>query len=409
MFNLSELRVEDQLLLACARSEIDGATVARIEGLAPRVTDWDNFLDRALFHRVVPLVQRTLARLGGAMFPADLLGQIAQDGAAITGRNLFLTAELIRISDWLRTEGIDAIPYKGPPLAGMAYGSFSLRQFGDLDLLVRPGDYDRTREVFLAQGWRIAADYEWECTFRDEPRAIDVDVHRALAPERFPLGSGLGGFWARVEPVAIAGGRIRTVCVEDMLFILCTQLIKDAWGARVLRLSKLCDIAELLRAFPQMDFDRVRRNARRAGCLRMLGVAFTFAQELLGAPAPWSCTAPRGGNIGLVERHVFSRLFDHADHPVPTELSRERFHFLVRERWRDKFYPTYCDLKGRLPPNELDFAVVALPERLRFLYYVIRPFRVASDWLRVAYRWARSVLTPSSQTQRDPVFRKRDG
>jgi hypothetical protein len=57
-----------------------------------------------------------------------------------------------------------------------------------------------------------------------------------------------------------------------------------------------------------------------------------------------------------------------------------RFRFDVREHWRDKFYPWYWDFKRRLPPNELDFSVIALPERLRFLYWLIRPVRVVWDF-----------------------------
>jgi hypothetical protein len=136
-----------------------------------------------------------------------------------------------------------------------------------------------------------------------------------------------------------------------------------------------------------MDVHRVRRDAERAGCRRMLDVALTFARELLGASCPGPAINAECASMDPVERHVFSRLFDQPDHPVPTHLSRERFHFLVRERWRDKLYPTYCDLRDRLPPNDRDFAVVALPEQLKSLYYVIRPFRVAADWLRSAFRW----------------------
>jgi hypothetical protein len=66
-------------------------------------------------------------------------------------------------------------------------------------------------------------------------------------------------------------------------------------------------------------------------------------------------------------------------------MSRERFYFLSRERWRDRLFPNYLDFTKRLPPNERDFAVVALPERLSFLYYLIRPFRVTRDFIAQAF------------------------
>lgn len=382
---LSDLRIEDQLLLCCARSAIDGETADRIRLLSGGHPDWAYFLVRASHHRVVPLVHRALVRFGAGTVAGEVANALAGQALAIAHRNLLLTAELTRIVAWLEGEGIQVVPYKGPTLATMAYGNLALRQFGDLDFLVQPRDYQRVIELFVAQGWLFHREFEWECTVRDEKRALDVDLHRDLAPEAFAVRSLVDGAWTRLASATIAGKQVPVVGAEDMLLVLGVQLVKDAWGGSDLRLAKLVDVAEILRTLPDLDWEEVRLRARRSGCLKMLSVAVTLAAELLGAPrCELRYKVPRA-EMTRLHRHVTARFFHHPAHPLPAAMLQAEFYSLARERWRDRFFPTYVDLKRRLPPNELDFAVVALPERLKFLYYVIRPFRLARDLIALAY------------------------
>ena len=157
------------------------------------------------------------------------MAELAHQSAAIAARSLQLTAELIKLSDWLDSQQIRAIPYKGPALAVVAYGSVGLRQFGDLDILVQPSDYLKTRNLFLARGYQLTSDWGWECGLSDDTRALGVDLHKGLGPAQFPVELNFERLWERRQPVSIAGGRISTFCAEDMLIVLCIQLVKDGW------------------------------------------------------------------------------------------------------------------------------------------------------------------------------------
>jgi hypothetical protein len=111
----------------------------------------------------------------------------------------------------------------------------------------------------------------------------------------------------------------------------------------------------------------------------MLQIGLTVAGELLDAPIqPPGLAAPSGSRTRRLVDHVVARIFEDGQNPFPGLMSSWRFHFDIREHWRDKLYYFTC----RLPPNERDFAVVALPDRLRFLYWLIHPVRVVRDFAR---------------------------
>jgi hypothetical protein len=371
------------LLLRCARSVVEADAASGVEALVRRDFSWDRFLHRVTHHRVTPLAFHGLKRLRNPAIPDSVLRELGNACNAIAARNLFLTRELIGLVDWLEGEHIAVLPYKGPTIAYLAYGNIALRQFGDLDVLVSARDYGRARDLFLARGHRLTDDWGWECSLTDENRSVTTDLHVGLAPAQFPTGLGFDRLWERRQVVPMAGGKLSTLSAKDLLIILCVQLIKDAWGISALRLAKACDIAELLRSNVRIDWNYIFRETRRTGCRRMLQIALTVAGELLGAPMQLpGLAAPDGSRTSRLVDHVVSRIFEDGQIPFPGLMSRQRFHFDVRERWRDKLYPWYWDFKRRLPPNELDFTVIDLPKRLRFLYWLIHPVRVARDFAR---------------------------
>ena len=67
--------------------------------------------------------------------------------------NSALFEELARLVDALAKHGIDAIPFKGPLLAIQAFGDLGLREFRDLDFLVRDEDLAKTIATLHSLGY----------------------------------------------------------------------------------------------------------------------------------------------------------------------------------------------------------------------------------------------------------------
>lgn len=378
-----DLCFEDEILLSCARRVINGSTVAQhIEIQLAQGIDWSLLVQRAFYHRILPILYWSLRQLSLDAVPKEILCQLQHSYRANVQRNIYLTAELIKLIDWLWSYRIAAIPYKGPVMAVTAYGNIGLRQFGDIDILVHECNYELTRSLLLGHGFRLKADWGWECSLVDDARRVCVDLHQGIAPEQFAVRLDFDFLRKRLIPVSIATGQVNTLCHEDMLNVLCIQLAKDGWGQNPLRLSKVCDIAELLRAHPKIDGVGVIREARRLGTQGMLSLGLSVAHELFGTSIPQSLrgVVVHSPPSPLTTAHIYHKLFHEADHDHPDRLSMMDFHFKVRERWRDKLYPRYHHYKFRMIPNEKDRLFLRLPESLAFLNYLVRPVRLARNY-----------------------------
>jgi len=379
------LCAEDELLLLCVRPDTTSVT-ARIQELVRSGSDWRRVFESGAQHRVAPALYRALTRVPASAVPAGLLKALEARCAASGARNLYLLGELKKVVSRLEAHGISAIAYKGPVFAMTVYGSIAAREFGDLDVLVKPTDYDAARALLLAEGYEAAEDWGWESSWVRSAGMVRVDLHRSLTHESFPVRLDFGRLYGRLErehPDVLAG--IPFPGLVDTLIVLCLQLAKDAADKGPLRLSKLCDIAQLVHSHRDIDWSSVREESRRMRCGAVVAFGLLCARELLGARTPDVRFSRKRIDAPALLRHVRVRLFPAGATPA-WRLSFERFHFNVRERWRDGLYPHYLEARQRVAPNEKDRAMLALPNSLGFLYYFVRPLRLIHDLARSKLR-----------------------
>ena len=112
---------------------------------------------------------------------------------------------LLELGTELNRENVEFVVLKGPALAHTVYPDPSWRYFGDLDLLVRGEDWERTCTLLANLGYRRAlpeprAGFDLRfgkaAEFRHE-KGIEVDLHRTLVVGPF-------GLW--IEPEALFEG-----------------------------------------------------------------------------------------------------------------------------------------------------------------------------------------------------------
>ncbi len=132
------------LLLAAARTRPAASLAERLD----RPIDWRRFLGLAESHHVVPLIHKTFGSIPSVAVPDPICQCLHEAFNGNARRVMFLMAELVRLIDLFSAEGIETVPFKGPILAQDAYGNLTLRQCGDLDLLIRPAHIPRASACF---------------------------------------------------------------------------------------------------------------------------------------------------------------------------------------------------------------------------------------------------------------------
>lgn len=373
--------LEKELLACCARTQLAADDAQGIREIASRRVDWEYLLAESEANSITPLVERHLASVAADAVPGSVLEQLKKTCRANTVRCLYLTADLLQILKLFRERGIPALPYKGPVLAVQAYGDVALREFDDLDIILRQRDIPKAHEIIVSLGYK--AKFGWilspgasaslvpgEYNYRDEPRHAMVELHSEVTLRHFPIQPDLDYFIARRAPVRISDHEVLTFTAEDLLPMLCIHGSKDFWE----RFSWVADVSELLQSHPDLNWDEVSRVTESLGAGRMLHTGLAAAHGLLRAPLP---------------AEILQRV--RADRPA-CEIAREIKEMLLsrpsrtldaagRLRYRRRMLAGFVAgwryvLRLAVVPAEEDWAMMRLPRALAPLYIALRPFRL---------------------------------
>jgi hypothetical protein len=373
------LSPEIQILLHCAKNRFDPSGANQLETLIRKDIDWAYVLQLALAHRVMPIVYSALNSTCADAVPAPILERLRDYFYGNVGRNLFLTQKLLELLQVFDSHGIPAIPYKGPTLAALIYGDLALRQIGDLDILVRERDYERAQRLLISSHFRLTIEHDWEAEFTDESGRVAVDLHRRMTAREFSCPLTFKYLWPRLQPLAIAGTVVPSMCPEDTVLVLSIQVTKDRYP----QLAKMCDMAELLRVHGRMSWPNALKRAKRLGCERIMLFGLCLTSNVLGTALPQEVVSELQFHapVNQLVEHASDKVFQSSDTTVRERLTSRRFHWLIRERLRDKLYPSYLRyVHGVIVPCDLDRHFVSLPRRLSFLYYLLRPARLMGKY-----------------------------
>lgn len=410
------VRPEDELLLCCARTQVDARCRQRVYDLLQTNVDWGYLIKIADQHGVLPLLYHHLSTSFAASVPKNFLDRLRSDFERISWRNLHLAGVLRQLDALFQAHGIRVITYKGPVLAASTYNNLLLRRFYDLDLLIHEQDFFRLKQLLVREkyhpyfpfatpkegaflhtmtpAWEsIFVRLHWEYHLVRDDDLVSLDLHWRVLPKRFPFPITIDDAWHRTESVRVAGHLIRTFRPDDMLLILCLHGAKDHW----VRLDRVCDVAEQLRAHPEIDLTQLIQRSRRLGYERIVLLGLYLAHDLLDASLPQAVvdSIHKDRAVSSLAYQVRKQLFQTVDAlPEGKPVDQPLFQLRLHRRLRDKVRYVLDKL---LAPTVGDWAVVPLPSSLIFLYYIFHPIRLASTYgVRALKQRFRSAIMRSA-------------
>ena len=270
------------------------AAVARVHALS--LHEWDETLALALRHNLAPLLQRAL-RAGDALgeIPASIRAQLEEQRRATALDNLRNYGEFRRIARALAERGIQLMALKGLQLADIVYRDISLRPMSDLDILVRETQVERAIAALCALGYELNIDRrsEYDVGLTHNSLGILVEVHWTLAQANEPRVAPMEDIWRLAVPASLGDADALVMPPEFLLLHVCTHLAYHHLFCFDLR--ALCDIAEIVHAYPALDWTVVVEQAARHGGGRGVAAALRLARDHLDAAVPAAALAAIGG------------------------------------------------------------------------------------------------------------------
>ncbi len=368
---------EFQLLLYCARSQLDAEPIRDLVNAGP---NWQTLLELAKQHGVRPMLRKSLKLVCWDAVPQTIQLELERFIRANLQKNLFLTSELFRLLGVFQQNGIPIAAFKGPVLAESVYGDLSLREFSDLDVIVHQADLCEAEDILIACGYvaqfperdyrSTFVSYHGQYAFCHSQTGIcGVDLHWRLSSKgvAFPVQSA--EVWSKLRQVTIAGRTVLTLADDDLVLFLAAHGTKEGWR----RLIWVSDFAELLRKCQDINWAAILDRAHRSHSARPLLLAILLASTLLDAPAPKELVDKAHNNSAVRALAEEARL-----RMLRTAPQGELFEFIdslnTHDRLRDRLWPVATLLTTRTVG---DHQAMPLPKPLWGIYYLTRPFRLA--------------------------------
>ncbi len=353
-----KFKPEMELLLYNLRQQHDSKIDEQIKELLTSEINWDEFIGLAGQHAVIPLVYKTLNSFSHYI-PLPILSRLKNLVQLNSFHSLYLTSELLRLLAVLKSSGIKPLPYKGPVLAEVAYGDISLRQFGDLDILISKKDILKTKELFKSINYFpknlkteeqdqvfIDSSRPYNYKFISENGKVIVELHWMFTSKHNSFKINYDWIMENLTTVKIADQVVSSLKVENLLVILCQHGSKHFW----IRLLWICDVAALINRHPNINWEEVIDFSIKSGAKRMLFLGLNLSQILLNVQLPDNISKQikADWNVKKLTNRVIKQFTLDKDNLIQNSEIHS-FSCEMRERWLDKArYCTYNFMPRRI-------------------------------------------------------------
>lgn len=367
-----------RLLVACAAG-------APLEPFAAEAIDWPEFLALAERHGMRPIAHRALEAsalpVPGAVARALWVASVERERC-----NRVLSLELVRVASALEGGGVPCIPFKGPALSLVAYGDASVREFGDLDILVRPRDVPAARRILGALGYRseyaipghaeralLAAHKHYDVVLRGAAGNV-VELHWKTDPD-FPVEQDDAGWWSTRPRLDFGAAALRAFEPSELMLVLLLHAAKHHWTS----LQWLADVAALARREP-IDWAWIAERSAALHCRRRVALGVWLMRGVLNASVP-GIEGDYPPGIAALAADMYREAFEPEREPPAWELLARNF--ALYDRKRDGLRQ---GLEAVFSPTFADWMRWRLPGALSFLYFPLRLARLTGKYALAALR-----------------------
>lgn len=288
------IKPEIALLAACARSQQTDFNIKIIGKLLSENIDWERIINMAIYHKVMPLLHKTLITHFKHEVPGRVLEKISDYFAKNSLFTMALSAALVNVLRILNQNGIDVLPVKGALLAERLYGSFAMRTYGDLDILVRQEDFEKSLDVLQKNNYTLVPEGISRSTFL---KFSKFKYHGQLLDQTgacIELHWELTGFYVS-EPITLES--LKPFLIKSSVFdyqvldlsneMLFLFLCMHGNRHQLNQIDFICSIAELIEKSPNLDWKLILELGLKYKMIRRILLVMVLVNKLFNKSVPF--------------------------------------------------------------------------------------------------------------------------
>jgi len=287
------------IILACVPNQTDDVRADMI-ALLQRPLNWQFVIHASIEHSVAPLLYARLRQsqeLDSAIaIPPAVLADLQDLYSCSKSRNTKMYGAIAELFGSFQASKVNAMALKDLSLTREVFTEPALRPMGDVDILIRPEQYEAMRECLQKLDFvplpgpdnQLIMKYAWGHHFWRKRDDMWVDLQwnilqRDWSSRREDQQIDVDELWADASRIPIDGVDVLRPSMEHMLYHLCLHLEGHQYSELIL----FVEVAELLaRCGDQLNWDSFLAMVRRFNTGRSVHQALSFAARLLRAPVP---------------------------------------------------------------------------------------------------------------------------
>ena len=334
-------------------------------------------------HGILPLIYKTLKKLleDHPDTSSSLLNELKVQYLHIAQKNILMSAELLGIMKLFKENGIKALAFKGPTLSEMAYGDITLRQYGDLDILIKKEEIKKVEALCISMGYlpyyeltevqkEVWYTYTKDMVFYHPQKQNIIEIHWLLLDTDFPIQIDLNRIWEQINTISLNKHPVDTFSSDSLLLYLCIHCSKHL-GERIIWIK---DIDQMIRT-QNLNWESIMIEVQHNNLHSMFFLGLYLSQNLFDTPLPKQIEEALKNEKSIPE----------LSHYVLSSWTTPQSMFQITKH-RLKFFPS---LKMKilylhkiiLKPSQNEYQFTDLPKGLYWVYYLIRPYLLLKKYL----------------------------
>lgn len=329
-------------------------------------------------HGVFPLIYNVLKKYDD-LIAFDKLKYMKQIYVDLVKENMFMTSELVKVMSLFEENHIEAISFKGPTLSKRAYGDISLRQYCDLDILLRKDDVYKVYDLLKDEYKRSLAlspsqesiwfKYAHDLGLVNE-KGVNIEFHWSMFDSDHPINLGKIDFFKDIIKTDINNNKINTISNEKFLVYLCVHGSKHLYE----RVEWVCDIDKFIKNH-DINWNKVDKLLKNDNSKRFFLLGLFLSKLLFDTKFDKKYEDEYDKDFEQVINHIlniWNKKIELNNKNNMKYMLKLFISNLDKSKYMHKIY---------LKPTFTEYWYITFPRPLYFLYYPLRQYLLIKKYL----------------------------